>query len=821
MIEYAISVGANRKAKNWQETKLTWEQLVERLSAPIITSETIEEYLHMDRTAQCEAKDVGGFVGGKLIGGVRRSNKVMNRTLLTLDIDNCLPDDDTLEQVSSLGCRAIVYSTHSHTPRRPRYRLVIPLRLAISRVQYEALGRSIADCVGIERFDDSTYQPERLMYWPSRAADAEYVFQVYEGTELDGEQWLAEHYTNWNDARSWPRSVRDRKAYDSSQTLPHSGGKVQDPTTKGGNIGAFCQCYSIHDAIAKFLPTEFVQEDPNQPDRYTYAKGSSSCGAIVYDNKWLYSHHATDPYGRQLLNAYDLVRLHLYGDRDTHDDLLGKQVDQLPSFKAMQQLCDGDSKVREIRDKERRAQYAEAFFSNTDNCAEDAADKYQEIYEELTKDKNGTPIATEQNILLILREDLKLIGKNVVYDDFSKRCKVMTPLAWDKPDDFLPRDWTDTDEGCLRVYVGHNYRIRNKGLVSDCAIQVLQENKVHRVRDYITSLKWDGVERVDRLFVDTLGAADTMLYRMVTRKALLACVARIMKPGCKFDQIITLVGKEGIGKSTLLSRLGKEWFSDSLVTVEGRDAMESIQGSWIIEVPELQGFKRSEVTAIKAFVSKTEDRYRAAYGRNTITSPRECVFFATTNEQDFLRDANGNRRFWVIQVGTQPIKHAVWDLDDDYIDQVWAEAYHIYLTGESLMLSYELSTEMTQKQAEVEEENSYVGVIEEYLSIPLPKEWYTFTKAQRKGYIRSKQENTAAAFGIDAEMSDDYILREYVSAVEVLEECFGLPDEERNKSMRVAINKALKRIVGWEQWKLMRTPGYGPQRVYRKKGFNE
>ena len=186
---------------------------------------------------------------------------------------------------------------------------------------------------------------------------------------------------------------------------------------------------------------------------------------------------------------------------------------------------------------------------------------------------------------------------------------------------------------------------------------------------------------------------------------LVAAVARIFNPGVKFDNMIVLAGTQGIGKSTLIARLGREWFSDSLTTVTGKDAYEQLQGVWLIEMGEMMATKKADIEATKHFLSKTEDIYRVAYGRRTSRFKRQCIFIGTTNDREFLRDRTGNRRFWPVDVGINPIKKQVYKcLDENTVNQIWAEAIELYKKGEELYLTGKEEKEAKKQQDEHSEE---------------------------------------------------------------------------------------------------------------------
>lgn len=328
-----VSVGESRHSTNWIPKRISWERLVERMRTPVRTEETLAEYAAMSRDQRAQIKDVGGFVGGRVEGGSRKAGSIKERQIVCLDADFGSPDLwDAWELM--VGRAALMHSTHSHTPEQPRLRILVPLSRPVSAGEYEPIARRLAALLDIEAFDDTTFEPSRLMYWPSCSLDAEYVFKALGGPWVDPDQILAT-YTDWHDMREWPVSSRRQKI------IRKMGEKQGDPLQKPGVIGAFNRAYTITDAIQTFLPGVYL---PCGNSRWTYAAGSTVGGAVTYDDDtFLYSHHDTDPVSGRLCSAFDLVRLHLYGERDGGAD---DSLADLPSQAAMKQLCAEDEHVR-------------------------------------------------------------------------------------------------------------------------------------------------------------------------------------------------------------------------------------------------------------------------------------------------------------------------------------------------------------------------------------------------------------------------------------------------------------------------------------------
>lgn len=787
-----IATGHSRTSLNWKSEKMTWQNLAERLSSPTVTNETVAEYAKMSKSAQGAQKDVGGFVGGYIPKNGRRvRGAVKERYLITLDADS--PSEDFLFDLDMClgGKEYVLYSTHSYTKENPRYRIIVPVDRAMSPDEFQAVSRRMADDIGIEMFDSSTHQAERLMYWPSCPKDAEYVYQHGEGDLVSVDAYLAT-YHDWRDTSFWPISKKE------SAVRLSDAHKQGNPLEKKGLLGAFCRCYSITEAIAKFLPEVYT---PTQVEgRYTYTAGSTVGGLVIYDNDtFAYSNHATDPVGGKLVNAFDLVRLHKFGDLDKNDSL---KITEQPSYKAMIEFANEDGAAAILLDKERMQ----------DMDFDDIEEEDTDFLSKLKRTKQGIPESDPYNCLLILKCDPELKGK-VGLDEFAHRLTVLGDLPWRTKNSSLY--WTDTDDACLRNYFATKFRIKGKGIIDDALQEVTQDNKFHPVRDYLHSVKWDGECRLDELFIKYLGAEDTPYVRAATRKWLCGAVARVMHPGIKFDTAIVLYGSQGLGKSLILEKLGKGWFNNSLVDIKTKDTMEQIQGSWVIELGELAPTFKNENEIVKAFISRASDRFRSPYGRRTEEYPRQCVFAGSTNNLMFLKDRTGNRRFWPI-TGDKDRKTAnSWNITDEEIDQIWSEAFYYWSEGESLVLEGAIAEEAMRVQMSHTEGGELMGLIEEYLSMRLPVDWEDYELYDRREYIREYDETEASRL----------LPRERVCPLEIW--CELLEGDRKNLLNAKAreITDVLQAIPGWIPYtngtgKVRFGKLYGPQRAFIREERN-
>lgn len=792
-----ISTAGSRKAVHWQKNEVLWSEFVERLKTPIKGTETQEQYLAMTKAQQAELKDVGGFVGGTLTGDRRKAGCVEGRDLVTLDLDS-IPagqTDDILRRVDGLGCAAAVYSTRKHTGYAPRLRVIIPLDMTADADQYEPCARKLAALIGIGFCDPTTFEPTRLMYWPGVSKGAEFIYRVYDKPFCSLEGVLA-MYREWRDVQEWPQ-VPGADAIERRRLA-----KQEDPTAKKGVIGAFCRTYTITQAMERFIPGMY--EQTATPGRYTYTGGSTAGGAIVYDgDRFLYSHHATDPCSGTLVNAFDLVRLHKFSDRD-NEAKEGTPVNKLPSFTAMSRLALDDKPVSDLMSRERFEQAQQAF--QGPGAGTPAEENDTSWVSRLTKDANGRFEKTINNMVLVLENDPLLKGK-IVTDEFASCGMALGKLPWGK-DDGPKRRWKDSDDASFYRYMEAFYGLTGKDKLDNALLIASSQNRINDVKQYLQGLRWDGVKRLDTLLHDYLGAEDNAYTRAVMRKSLCAAVARAVTGGVKYDYMPILVGPQGIGKSTFLSILGKDWFSDSLTTFEGKEAAELIQGTWINEVGELTAFTKQETQVIKQFLSKTDDIYRAAYGRRTEKYPRRCVFFGTSNDAEFLKDTTGNRRFWPVDVGTHLSKKSVWRDLPLAVDQVWAEAFVYWQLGESLYLSKEVERMAQEAQEAHRESSGKEGLVREFLEREIPSKWDAYDIRKRRMFLSG-----------NLKLPDGEVLKERdkVCAVEIWVECFGSDPKYMKRSDSMEINGILRGLKGWAQNKAARRYGpYGAQRGYEK-----
>ena len=797
-----ISTGSSRKATSWHQQELLWSEFVNKLSRPERTSETLAEYKAYTKARQDDLKDVGGYVGGILKGERRRNENAGERFLVTLDADNIIPGGTqaVINAVDGLGCAYAIYSTRKHEGGAPRLRIIVPLDRECSADEYEPIARKLAAFLGIQIFDPTTFEPVRLMYWPSCSMDSEYVFLYGDRPFLSRDGMLG-MYQDWRNVAEWP------EVPGAAKLRSRSAKKQGDPLEKAGVVGAFCKTYDIETAIATFIPDAYV---PCDDGRYTYTEGSTVGGAVLYeDGKFLYSHHATDPSSGKLCNAFDLVRLHKFHEAD-EEAKPETPVTQLPSFKAMCEFALTREPVARMVTVERYEKAQEDFSESFKGDPQDL-DWMGRLK---CSAQTGVPLKTIDNVLIILEKDPNLSG-HFWHDEFGNRPVVETLLPWEKPREgrYRLRPWADEDDAGLRHYIEKVYSITGKEKIYDAMAIYANTHKQHKIKDYLGGLAWDGVPRLDTLLIEYFGAADTQYTRAVIRKALTAAVARVMQPGVKFDSMVILSGAQGVGKSTFFRTLGKDWYSDSLATFEGKDAAELIQGYWIIEAGELTGLNKSEMNTVKQFLSKTEDVYRVPYGRRTAAFPRSCIIVGTTNDKEFLKDRTGNRRFWPVDLGVCAVTKNVFQQLPEEVDQIWAEAVVRWKCGEPLYLAGTVADEAVRQQDEHKESNPKEGIVREFLERLVPFDWNKRDLNARRDFLN---------FGFREADELTLVHRDRICAAEIWCECFGGDLKFMKKSDAGEINSIL---TGLEEWQ--RASGalkfgsyYGAQRGYIRNETN-
>lgn len=788
-----IATAPSRLSKKWRNKSWKWSDILAKCADTKRTDESMREYLRMSREEQSSVKDVGGFVGGYLSGGTRKTANVLYRTLVTLDIDYGTADvwdDFTL----SFDCAVMLYSTHKHTSEKPRLRLVLPANRQITPTEYEPVCRYWTSRIGIELFDHTTYQLSRLFYWPSTSRDGDYYFEYQDGPAFDVDEVLAT-YRNPQDVSEWPMSSRE------GDVLAHEIRKAGDPTEKPGLIGAFCRAYTIEEAIEKFLPE--VYEKTGTDGRYTYRAGSVAGGCVTYEDKFAYSHHETDPASLKLCNAFDLVRIHKFGIEDEGSRVA--DVTRLPSYIKMQDFVAADKAVRVLLTKERMAG-AENDFAGINADSDEASAATDDWMAELDYDKKGNVKASSQTLKVIMLNDPCF--KKVKFDLFSQR-DTITDATCPFVGTHAPDEVDDTSLSRMCGYLSEMYGIdlSINSLVDKMLKLTAPERAYHAVKNFLMREKWDGKARVETLLIDYLGAEDTPLTRAITRKWMAGAVGRAIDvdpddgEGIKFDYCLVLYGEQGTGKSTFAETLANRWRGSISFADAKKEQYETLQRSWIVEIPEFKGMKTADTDAVKDLISSRSDNFRAAYARQWNKNPRHSILIGSTNNEHFLKDVSGNRRFWIVKVtGGEGVRYWRERLKSE-IGQIWAEAYAIYKAGEQLMLPDDLDR---QARVYADKFNEIMGdplrdYLAEWLEVLLPVDWDSYEPKRRRDYY----------LHYDRLEANGTVAREEIALCEIVT-CCPYPGISRYSPQRLG---AILRTLGWERIK-------GQKRVVRYRGLD-
>ena len=780
MRELAIAYGNNRQAKKWVNKTTSFDELKERLKVTIRTTESAEEYAKFSKAQKDNAKDHGGFVAGALKGGRRKIDTVELRSMVALDGDRI--DKTFLENYeTSAPYTSVLYTTHSSTDENPRVRLIFPLTRDVTPEEFVAVSRYLAQMLGIDYFDECSYQPNQLMYWPSTPSNGSFVYKEVDKNWLNPDEILNAH-PEWTDPTRLPTSSRESKA----NTVANQ--KVQDPLEKDGIVGLFNRVYfPISKAIEAFLSN--VYEPTENENRYHLIESSSIAGVeIKEEGKFVYSHHAKDPAYLKLCNAFDIVRIHKFGDDDDKK-----------SFRDMCEFAMQVDEVKVLAANERLALAEEDFSADGDDWKTRL--KYQP--------KTSLLENSVYNLNLILNNDPDF--RNFAYNELANRIQVTGSLPWERPEG--NKFWRDADTAQLKSIIDIRYLPFSSRNHDVAFTKIADDRRFHPIRNYLDSLPvWDGTKRVEDVFIKYLKADDTEYIRTVTRKTFAAAVARIYVPGIKFDCVPVLDGDQGIGKSTIVKDLvTADYYSEtlSLTDMDDKSGAEKLQGFWVVEIGELAGMRKADIEKVKAFLSTSDDKYRPSYGKVVESHPRQCIVIATVNgERGYLRDITGNRRFWIIKVHQKKQKKT-WSFTEEYRQQFWAEAKEIWKSGEKLYLEGDILEEAEKAQKGAMETDERVGMVEEYLNTPLPTDWDEMDLFARRNYLNGSEFGGAQHIGT--------IARTSVSNAEIWCECLNhsLPDLKTTDSYQIAALMA--QINGWERTtNIKRLPIYGRQRLYQK-----
>jgi putative DNA primase/helicase len=848
-----IALGTRNLGKVKNKTT-TWGELRQKLSEPTRTKEPFKRYLALPKEEQDRLKNIDGYwIGAHCADGRRASNAITERDIVCFDIDDApadLVDRLKIGLTGISGYEFAVHSTRKHHPDKPRLRIAFPLAHAVSAEKFTPFIRILASKLDptMDAVDDVSFRLAQMMFQPSCSADSEFIFIHNPGALVDPDAILTE-FGDWQDYTKLPFSERQ------GQKRP-SAKKAENPLSKKGLVGAFCRAYDVEAAIAEFLPDVYTPGDQHSgKPRYSYLGGSTSNGVAVEDGGlFIYSHHTTDPCSDRLCNAFDMVRLHKFGSEDSGKDEEGSPTKQ-PSYKAMVEFLKDDQ--RTIRELAAERYDLEAMFDDSDlegvgnTDAATAEPEFDEDIEallgrgptigtaaenepetdwisQLDLNEDGGIRATLTNNALILQNDRRMRGV-VAHNEFTEQIVCRRDLVSKMPvvpvirvADKVGGDiWSDRHDHALRAIIeapngrgkaGYGLKVSDRDLKGAVNLAA-QTNTFHPVREYLRSLRWDGVKRIATFWKKYLGSPDDEYHRQVALIMLVAAVARVHEPGHKFDTAIIIEGIQGTRKSSFIKVLSRGWFGELHGDMGDRKKMvELMMARWITELPELSTLTRSDVNDVKALLSAAADIVRLAWDRRAFEFKRQCIFIGSTNDRKYLKDETGNRRFLPVTLDTQALGRENIDTDalEREIDQIWAEAVVEYdrwrerhpkcrgdlpltLTGEAA-LAAALQLQESRKIESAEE--GLAGQIGEWLDRRVP--------------VSALDGSDDISFDAPDE---PMAIRTRTCLTELWVECLGRDIGAYGPQQAQLLGRAVGQLRGWVGGKRDRIPKYGQQRT--------
>ena len=758
----------------------------------------------------------GGYYFGGTFEGNTRGNAVTSKSLITLDIDNISSDIDFLDLVQNNSFlkpyEYIIHSTAKHFPKHQRYRLIIPLEEALTEdiaLKYECIARHVANTImDISKFDKTAFDDTHLMLYPVVAQNTPPKYYTYYHNEtknfLNSQEILSQY--NYHDRYTFQGVERPtvpelpptpQKLYTSSSDLITSRDK---------------------DNLRVFIAQELQENNIFVPDVTNYRKKFGCvCGSSDGAN-WghgyvcnCFSSNHDSRLGKQGngVYTYDIFDLYAYTHNlDTSRDFikicyeLAKKYNiTLENSKQIERFF--HKPIEDFRDIGNNTTVAH----HNSNGNNSTFSNVPEWYNLLRISQKGNIISSLHNIKIILQNDDTYKGK-IEYNELTNMRT------------FNRTDWEDVHESMIKLYLEEQYNlcVSVENINHVCNI-IEYNNRYHPIREHLSQLKWDGIPRVNTVFSDFLGAKNDIYTQKVASITFIGAVARIFQPGIKYDTCTVFVGRQGLGKSKFISKLAinQDWFTDGVTTFDGKEFYESIQGKWLVELGEGTAFQKSIKERSKQAIASQQDSYRKPYARNPITLKRQCIFFGTTNNYDFLKDETGDRRYYPIDVDRRnATKNMDTELTPKYVNQLWAEALERYKQGEEIYITDgNILTIAEQEQRNHFDENPLQSDIYNFLDIllPPPQEWYSMTLEQRKIYIQAVQSGEDTLKSL---RRTGVYRRDRVSVKEIMCELYGYElNQPIERKISLDISRSLT-ALGWHKTgKAERINPYGLQRIFK------
>lgn len=852
--------------------------LAKKFAEPVRDNCTHAQYLKFPKDEQDRRKNHGFWLGGPSVDGRRKNVSLRYRTVVTLDLD-----EGTAELVALLKAGKtrlnkycfLIHSTRKHTSAKPRLRIVIFLKEPIAIEKYHPLARIAASLVDstMDAIDDVSFRPAQMMFWPTVSSDAEYVFWQNEGTVMDGEAILT-GFGNWQDFTKLPFSERQGQKRPSDPNK-----KAENPLEKKGLVGAFCRAYSIEDAIATFLSDVYVPGDANSAKpRYTFTGGSTTNGAIVEDDGlFLFSHHTTDPCTDRLVNAFDMVRLHLFGDQDAKHDPFDTKPTDFPSWKAMEEFLREDEPTkRELRQE--RYDLAAMFDdlgegeARADEPEPDAADvaakfdalddeegaeedydedvlallgpkpkkpagaqvpakpKYDSAWiEQLELTDKGTIKSSLPNETMILQNDPRFT-RIVELNEFKLEVVTRRPLKsrMDLVPEITIRDavngdiWSDFHDTAVRMVLeapngknkpGYGLKVSDRDLES-AVLATAMKNRFHPVRDRLEGC----VRKWD---------GNRRLRRLFSKY--LGCIDNAYHREVALKFCIAAVARifEPGHKFDFMPILegpqGKR--KSSFIKTLALDWFGELEGDFSDQrklVEQMQGCWIMEQAELSS-MNRSEVLDQKAFMSRTndkvrLAYARRALEFP---RQTVFMGSTNDSEYLADLTGNRrywPIVVTVLMIDTDTlaaeIDQIWGEAVHLYREMRAKHPRGELPLFLEDREAQ-----SYALRMQESRRITTEVDGFAgIVGAWLDAPVSvAKLEGLEARFDDLERGPDAKVLRETVSLPEIWEDCLGNDRRQYKRQDALMLSKVMRLVGGWENDdRPTRTKRFGIQKLWRR-----
>ncbi len=759
---FDLAVAPKRNSFHWRQESITWDELVGWLDEPALKKECGNYFpgllrettiVHPKETVPCTHLH-------------RRKPGVVSRSMIALDVDHPEPGFiDNLELTAEFAC--LVHTTHSSSPDDLRFRILVPTDRDMTPDEYYAASTALVRRYGESQFDSGTTEFSRYMFKPATQHLDWFQSWVFDAEPASVEALIAEYGEFEDDLSTKP--------------MPSATKRKRDPFEMDGAVGAFNKAYDDLNLLIEEYELPYESSDA---DRWKLVGARSEAGMGEVAPGLFYSHHVSDPAYGKTCTAFDLVRLHRFGDLDeaAPDPT---PINRLPSHKEMLELAMIDARVV--------SQLAGIDFAED---MEDVAVNSDWKLLIRRSAANGKMIDTISNWDLIMENEP--VFQALYFNEFSLSVEIDQDLPWRT----IAKEGV-TFNGNDRVRLGHHiereFGIRMaKEFVTGLADAAASRRYINPVREYLDGLEWDGEPRMETCLP---GVTPTEYTRLVARKSLVAAVARIYEPGCKWDHTLILFGPEGLGKTFWIDRMSRGWQAN-LGAIGDKDTLLTMQRSWIMVSDEGQSLRKAEADATKEFLTRREDVFRLPYDREAQPHPRHCVIWGTTNDEIFLRRQEGNRRFLIVHCEERA---DFAKFQDGYVDQVWAEAVHYYRAGELLYLADDESALAASNRESFIEEDALAGVIEEFLEQKVPKKWDAMTPEARMTWM-SNRDDKLVDEGSQVIMS--------TCSAQIWVEALGKRFGDHKRTDLLEITKSLRRL-GWIPRKeKSRVGGYGTQVVF-------